>query len=358
MKSLRYGMLGFGGIAENRLAREGFGLDPASPAPLPEAVLTGVTDLNPARRAAAEALCLHWVPDGEALLADSCLDAVVIATNNGSHAALARAALERGLHVFVEKPMATRSEDAAALRDLARERGLSLGVDHMMTENRANETARDLIAGGVLGRVNDIVLHMEFLHGATGAEAAGWRCSDRSELGGPVGDVASHCLYMAEFLLGEPIESLACVYLPGSLKIAVENAAHIRFRTASGLEGSIRVSFCDARGSAASTFSNLGYEVYGDAAVLRGSATLFQLSGLPGEPVPVRLELERDGTREDVPVENPENIYRRAIRRHARSILEGRPMDGGDGLRNLLLIEDCHDSARRNGAWSNQRKTL
>lgn len=356
MKPLRYAMLGFGGIAENRLAREGFGLDTAVSSPMPEAVLVGATDLNPDRRAAAEALGLRWFPDGESLLADPGIDAVVIATNNGSHAALARTALERGLHVFVEKPMATRSEDAAALRDLARERGLSLGVDHMMTENRANATARDLLARGELGRVNDMVLHMEFLHGATDAEAAGWRCSDRSELGGPVGDVASHCLYMAEFLLAEPIASLACVYLPGPLRIAVENAALVRFRTVGGTVGTIRVSFCDARGNAAATFSNLGYEIYGEAGVLRGYATLFQLSGLPGEPVPVRLELERDGQRAEVPTGQPENIYRLAIRRHARSILEKQPMDGADGLRNLRMIEDCHASARQNGAWIHTRK--
>jgi predicted dehydrogenase len=358
LKKVRYAMWGFGGIAENRLAREGFGRDPQGPGPMAEAELVGVTDLNPARRGAAESLGLRWYADGESLLADNEIDAVVVATNNTTHAPLARAALERGRHVFVEKPMATQSADAEALRRLAVERGLSLAVDHMMTETRANQVAREAVARGLIGRVNDAVLHMEFLHGATEAEGAGWRCSDRSELGGPVGDVASHCLYMAEFLLGDDIEALACVYLPGRLRIAVENAAHIRFLTAGGSEGTLRVSFCDPRGSTASTLANLGYELYGDAGVLRGYATLFQLSGLPGEPVPVRLELERDGRREDLPVDGAANIYQQALRRHARSILEGRPMDGADGLRNLRLIESCHASARENGVWIHNLRDL
>ena len=56
MQSLRYGMIGFGGIAENRLAREGFGCDAARVPPLPTAVLAGATDVNPERRRAARAL--------------------------------------------------------------------------------------------------------------------------------------------------------------------------------------------------------------------------------------------------------------------------------------------------------------
>lgn len=50
---IRYAMIGFGGIAEHRLAREGFALDRTRFAPLAEAELVGATDVNPARRAAA-----------------------------------------------------------------------------------------------------------------------------------------------------------------------------------------------------------------------------------------------------------------------------------------------------------------
>jgi len=349
---IRYAMIGFGGIAEHRLAREGFALDRTRFAPLAEAELVGATDVNPARRAAAEALGLRWYPEARAVLADPSVQAVVIATNNASHAALARAALEQGRHVLVEKPMATTRDAADALCALARERQLSLAVDHMMTGNSYNILAREALADGLIGEVNDAVLHMEFLHGATPEEAAGWRCSDRAELGGPVGDVASHCLYMAEFLLQDEIREIACVYHPRQLAIAVESGATIRFRLAGGLAGSIRVSFADPRGGPQGTMGNLGYEIYGTAGLLRGHATLFQLSGHPGEPVPVRLELDTFTARRDLtPATPPANIYQSVVRSHARSIADGRPMDGTDGRRNLQLVELCHASAARGGAW-------
>ena len=54
MSKIKYALIGFGGIAENRIAKEGFACDRARFQPLPNAELTGATDVNPARRAVAE----------------------------------------------------------------------------------------------------------------------------------------------------------------------------------------------------------------------------------------------------------------------------------------------------------------
>jgi len=43
------------------------------------------------------------------------------------------------------------------------------------------------------------------------------------------------------------------------------------------------------------------------------------------------------------------NVYQGLIEAHARSILEGRPLDGEDGLHNLELVLQCHASARGKG---------
>lgn len=53
-------------------------------------------------------------------------------------------------------------------------------------------------------------------------------CSRPAELGGPLGDVGSHCLYMAEHLIGSRIRSLACTYLLATLGLAVENGAFVQ----------------------------------------------------------------------------------------------------------------------------------
>ena len=60
MAKIKYVLVGFGGIAENRVAKEGYACDKKRFKPLKNAVLTGATDLNPARQAAAEALGLSW----------------------------------------------------------------------------------------------------------------------------------------------------------------------------------------------------------------------------------------------------------------------------------------------------------
>ena len=346
---INYALLGFGGIAQSRITREGFGLDGRRFRPHPAAALVGVTDQDRSRRAAAEAHGLRWYDGVEAVLRDRDVQAVFIATNNSSHAPLAERALKAGKHVLVEKPMATRLPDARRLAALARKQGLSLGVDHMMVHNAYSARAVQLLRAGEIGAVSDIVLHMEFLYGATKEEKSSWRCSRPEELGGPLGDVGSHCLYMAEHLTGSRIRSLACAYLPATLSLAVENGAFIQFETSSGVQGSARVAFNQPRGGPRGTQANLGYEIYGSDGVLRGYGTLFQLSGYSDEPVAVRLELDRFRRVTPVRVRRIQNIYQALIQAHADSIRDNRPMDGGEGLHNLELVLKCHESARGRG---------
>jgi predicted dehydrogenase len=68
--------------------------------------------------------------DAETILADPEIDAVVLATPVSTHYALAKAALARGKHVLVEKPMTERVAEAEELIDLARRNGCVLMVDH------------------------------------------------------------------------------------------------------------------------------------------------------------------------------------------------------------------------------------
>ena len=95
MKKIRYALVGFGGIAENRVAKEGYALDVKRFKPLKSAALTGAFDVNSARKEAAEALGLKWYDTLAAVLADKDVDGVYIATNNASHASIAITASPR-----------------------------------------------------------------------------------------------------------------------------------------------------------------------------------------------------------------------------------------------------------------------
>ncbi|MCK4291682.1 MAG: Gfo/Idh/MocA family oxidoreductase [Planctomycetes bacterium] len=349
MRKIRYAIIGFGGIAENRIAKEGFGVDRERFAGHAQAELMGVADMNPARQEAATKLGLKWYDSAEEVFSDPQVEAVFIATNNRSHAPIAEKAIQAGKHCLIEKPIATTAEDARRLQRLSRQQQLSLAVDHMMTENAYNQKAKDLIEQGAIGQVNDIVLHMEFCYGSTPQEAASWRCADPEEIGGPIGDVGSHCLYMAEFLLDCAAESVACVYTPETLDIAVENGAFIQFRLKDGIQGTVRVAFNQPRGGVPSTLTNLGYEVYGTEGIIRGYGTLFQLSGHPGEPVEIYLEAGKSGSTGKVKIDKVRNIYQAVIAGHAQSILDGRLLDAADALHNLELIVGCYRSAEQQG---------
>lgn len=97
---------------------------------LPGSRLVGVCDADAARgETVAAQLGTRHLPDAAELLARA--DAAVVAVPTGDHYRVARAALEAGCHVLVEKPLAATLEEADLLIGLAEERGLSLGVGHV-----------------------------------------------------------------------------------------------------------------------------------------------------------------------------------------------------------------------------------
>lgn len=349
-KKIRYALIGFGGIAQNRIAKEGFAVDPSRFAPLEDVELAGVYDLDPARKKDAEALKLRFFPSVEAAFSDPEIDAVYIATNNASHAPLAMAAMKRGKHVLLEKPAATSLAEVEKLMKYAKRHSLSLGIDHMMIHNALNVKAKKLVRSGALGEVNDFCFHMEAPFGYLPAEAKSWRCSNVREMGGPVGDVASHCFYMAEFLFDSRVVEVCAVYFPKRMDIAAEDGAYLKITLANGISGSIRVAFCEKRGGVNVALGNLGYELYGSQAALRGYGVMFQFSGLPDESYPIHLELDRVTRRSILrPPKNPPVIYRAVIEAHANSIRQNKPMDGSDAFRNLQLCLAAHRSAASGG---------
>ncbi len=345
MGKVVYGIIGFGGIAENRIAKEGFGLDVLRFRGHESAELVGATDIDQSRRSVAEELGLTWYSSVHDLLEDERIDAVFIATNNASHADIARRSILKGKHCIIEKPVAHTLKAAQELRDLAKRHGISLTVDHMMTRNAFNKKTRELIKEGAVGEINDITLHMEFLYGSTPEEVRSWRCSKPEEIGGPLGDVGCHCLYMAEFLLDDTIAEIACTLTPRTLDIQVENGAFIHFKTRRGVSGSARVAFNQPRGGLLGTLSNLGFEVYGSAGILRSFGTLFQLSGDENEPVKLRLELESGNGVSEVDPGIRRNIYQQQIAGHVQSIIDKNYTDGTDAIHNLELLFACFESA-------------
>jgi predicted dehydrogenase len=92
--------------------------------------------------------------DPVATVTDPEAQAVVIATPVSTHYSLAKAALESGKHVLVEKPLCGSSEEGEELVALARSRGVCLGVGHVFLFNNGVRAVRNLIRSGELGRIH------------------------------------------------------------------------------------------------------------------------------------------------------------------------------------------------------------
>ncbi len=96
---------------------------------------------------------LQTVADFEAVLADEEVQAVAIATPVRLHYPLARACLEKGKHVFIEKPMAASVRECQELLDLAGERGLHIMVGHTFLYSPPVRKIKEIVSRGVLGEV-------------------------------------------------------------------------------------------------------------------------------------------------------------------------------------------------------------
>jgi predicted dehydrogenase len=84
------------------------------------------------------------------------LDAVVIATAVKSHYPMAKASLLAGKHTFIEKPMASSSEQCEELIEIARKKGLALMVGHTFLYSPAVRKIREIVDSGDIGEIRYI----------------------------------------------------------------------------------------------------------------------------------------------------------------------------------------------------------
>ena len=95
----------------------------------------------------------EFTTDFEEILSDGELQAVVVATPPESHYSLAKASLEAGKDVFVEKPLVLKVEKGEELVELAHRKGRILMVGHIMEYHPATLKLKELIESGELGRI-------------------------------------------------------------------------------------------------------------------------------------------------------------------------------------------------------------
>lgn len=140
--------------------------------------------------------------DFDVMLRDVPLDGVVIATPSSMHARMVRAALERNLHVFCEKPFCLDPRDGEALALLAREKGVVNQVGYHYRFVGAFQEVKRLLDAGAIGRVTHVLAEA---YGPVVLKPAGstWR-TKRTEGGGCLYDYAAHPLNLLNWYFGAP----------------------------------------------------------------------------------------------------------------------------------------------------------
>lgn len=138
--------------------------------------------------------------DYRIMFAEGVLDAVVILTPDDEHYAMTMAALDAGLHVLCEKPLARNADQAKQMV----ERAEAQGVRHMTYFTYRwlphYRYLRDLLAQGAIGRLYHA--HFSFMAGNGRNPAYAWRF-DPQRASGVLGDYGSHMVDLARYLVGD-----------------------------------------------------------------------------------------------------------------------------------------------------------
>ena len=185
---------------------------------------------------------LKCYDDYEQLLANETLDAVIIATPSKLHAKMVESALERGLHVFCEKPFVLDVAHGERLAAMAEAKGLVNQVGYHFRFVGAFQEAARIVASGALGQIHHVRAEA---YGPVVLRPKGgtWR-SAKGEGGGALYDYACHALDLLTFVAGVP-SSVSGVAMNSIFSRDVEDEVYCTLNYSNGATGQLCVNWSD-----------------------------------------------------------------------------------------------------------------
>lgn len=185
---------------------------------------------------------LKCYDDLDRMLAEEQLDAVLISTPSKLHAGMVQKALERGLHVFCEKPFVLDVNDGERLVQLAESKGLVTQVGYHYRFVGAFQEAARIVRSGALGTVHHVRAEA---YGPVVLKAKGgtWR-SAKSEGGGALYDYACHAIDLVNSIAGVPA-AVSGVVRHGVFSRDVEDEVYCSLHYSDGANGQLCVNWSD-----------------------------------------------------------------------------------------------------------------
>ena len=295
-----------------------------------------------------------------------------IMTPNSTHYEIAKYFIEAGIHLILEKPITTKTEEALDLMELAKEKNVLCASMYGYCGYPMIRQARSMVEAGELGEVR--VVQTEFAHGncATAvenhSEGAAWR-NDPKTSGGTfvLGDVGTHALHLATFITGQQVHHVAADFQNFVEGRVLEDNAHVLLRFEDGASG-----YLWASGVAVGHRHGLVIRIYGSkAGISWHQERPNQLLYSPLGETPRVMELDSPELHKSakrllrVMAGHPEgyfeafsNIYS-DFAQVLTARLSGKNQDEvnlvyptlEDGAHGVKFIEACVESAKKKGCW-------
>ncbi len=290
-------------------------------------------------------------------------EAVIVSSPHPLHREQAIEALEAGMHVLVEKPMALTTEDCDAMMETALRSGRSLGVISQRRWFPAVRRVKEAVAAGKLG---DTVLADVVMFGWRDEayyRSDPWRGSWSGEGGGVLVNQAPHQLDILLWLMGPVAEVKSYWANLNHPYIEVEDTAIAVLRFQSGALGSILVSNSQKPGIYAKVHvhgrngATAGVQTDGGAMFVAGMSSIVEpakneLWTIPGEEgFPARWETEDAAFFKDLAdkgVDATEWYHARQIEDFACALREGREpsVTAAEGRAAVALFEAIYEAGR------------
>jgi len=323
-------------------------------------------------REKAAAFASRWnVPDVYAdyreMIASGRLDALIVASSNDSHHPITMAALDAGLHVLCEKPLALNAAQAHEMAAKARQTGLKNMAPFTYRYMPSFGYLKQLVDGGYIGQPYH--LNMRYYADYGREPKYQWVFDEEIAGSGVIADLGPHWIHLARWFFGE-IAGLSCYRTTlvhrdlrpdGSDYPRADDSAVITVRFASGAYGVLQVStvewegtkfgqtqHVELHGSDGTLYSTVDWdsvqEIRGVKAGVKGPQAL---------PIPDALW---NGARRDTVHNTYRDVFRQQntmAREFVTAIAEDRPVypDFAEGARVQEVLDAAVRSANNSCCW-------
>ncbi len=206
MDIVRIGVIGVGNMGGNHVGYLANG-------DIPGAKLTALCDTNAEQLARMKALSGENVAtfeEADALMQSDQIDAVIVATPHYDHPPLAIKALERGLHVMIEKPAGVYTRQVREMNEAAEKSDRIFGLMFNQRTLGQHQKLKELVGSGELGelrRTNYIIT--SWFRAQSYYDSGGWRATWAGEGGGVLANQCPHNLDLWQWICGMPVRMRA-----------------------------------------------------------------------------------------------------------------------------------------------------